>query len=80
MKFLRNMLFSTGRYPSTMGAGGQQDVDFCRYIEWMWFKRCMWLLGLSLGFGGVGLYDGYYYDEKGTLYQIENGQLGELGE
>jgi hypothetical protein len=24
--------------------------------------------------------DGYYYDEDGTLYQIEEGQLGELGE
>ena len=24
--------------------------------------------------------DGYYYDEEGTLYQIEKGQLGELGE
>ena len=57
------MLFSTGRYPSTMGAGGQQDVDFCRYIEWMWFKRCMWLLGIGFGFGGVGLYVGYYYEE-----------------
>ena len=62
MKFIRNMLFSTGRYPSTMGAGGQQDVDFCRYIEWMWFKRCMWLLGIGFGFGGVGLYIGYYYE------------------
>ena len=46
-----------------MGAGGQQDVEFVRYIEWVWFKRCMMLLGLSLGFGGVGLYVGYYYDE-----------------
>ena len=63
MKFIRNMLFSTGRYPSTMGAGGQQDVEFVRYIEWVWFKRCMLLLGLSLGFGGIGLYVGYYYDE-----------------
>ena len=63
MKFIRNMLFTTTRYPSTMGAGGQQDVDFCRYIEWMWFKRCMMLLGVSLAFGGVGLYVGYYYDE-----------------
>ena len=34
MRFIRNMLFSTGRYPSTMGAGGQQDVEFCRYIEY----------------------------------------------
>ena len=24
--------------------------------------------------------DGYYYDEDGTLYQIEKGELGELGE
>ena len=46
-----------------MGAGGQQDVDFCGYIEWMWFKRCMWLLGIGLGFGGVGLYFVYYYEE-----------------
>ena len=57
------MLFATGRYPSTMGAGGQQDVEFCRYIEWVWFKRCVWLLGIGLAFGGVGLYVGYYYEE-----------------
>ena len=56
------MLFATGRYPSTMGAGGQQDVEFCRYIEWVWFKRCVWLLGIGLAFGGVGLYVGYYYE------------------
>ena len=62
MKFIRNMLFSTGRYPSTMGAGGQQDVEFVRYIEWVWFKRCVWLLGIGLAFGGVGLYVGYYYE------------------
>ena len=24
--------------------------------------------------------DGYYYGEDGTLYQIEEGELGELGE
>lgn len=62
------MLFSTGRYPSTMGAGGQQDVEFCRYIEWVWFKRCVWLLGIGFAFGGVGLYVGYYYDEVVTEY------------
>ena len=63
MRFIRNMLFGTARYPSTMGAGGQQDVDFCRYIEWMWFKRCVWLLGIGFGLGGIGLYVGYYYDD-----------------
>ena len=46
-----------------MGAGGQQDVEFCRYIEWVWFKRCVWLMGLGLTFGGVGLYVGYLYEE-----------------
>ena len=68
MRFIRNMLFSTGRYPSTMGAGGQQDVEFCRYIEWVWFKRCVWLMGIGLAFGGVGLYVGYYYDAVVTEY------------
>jgi hypothetical protein len=62
------MLFSTGRYPSTMGAGGQQDVEFCRYIEWVWFKRCVWLMGLGFAFGGIGLYIGYYYDSVVTEY------------
>ena len=68
MRFIRNMLFSTRRYPSTMGAGGQQDVDFCRYIEWMWFKRCMWLLGGIFGGAGIGLYIGYFYDEVVVEY------------
>ena len=62
------MLFSTGRYPSTMGAGGQQDVEVCRYIEWVWFKRCVWLIGIGFAFGGVGLYVGYYYDAVVTEY------------
>jgi len=54
------MLFGTGRYPSTMGAGGQQDVEFCRYIEWVWFKRCIWLIGLGFAIWGVAwLYNGF---------------------
>ena len=68
MKFIRNMLFGTARYPSTMGAGGQQDVDFCRYIEWMWFKRCMWLVGGIIGGAGMGLYVGYFYDDVVVEY------------
>ena len=43
-------------------------MDFCRYIEWMWFKRCMWLLGGIFGGAGVGLYIGYFYDEVVVEY------------
>tara|TARA_Y100000361_G_C11124252_1_gene324971 strand:+ start:748 stop:1131 length:384 start_codon:yes stop_codon:yes gene_type:complete len=66
MKFIRNMLFNTGRYPSTMGAGGQQDLDFCRYLEWMWFKRCFALLGFAFALGAGGLYVGMYHAEYVT--------------
>tara|TARA_Y100000401_G_C8316931_1_gene223031 strand:+ start:1175 stop:1507 length:333 start_codon:yes stop_codon:yes gene_type:complete len=44
-----------------MGAGGQQDLDFCRYLEWMWFKRCVTLLGLAFALGASGLYVGMYH-------------------
>ena len=63
MKFIRNMLFSPDRYPSNFGAGGKQDVDFIRYIEWMWMKRVIWLFGFMLGAGAVGLYVGLFLDE-----------------
>jgi len=63
MKFIRNMLFSPDRYPSNFGAGGKQDVDFIRYIEWMWMKRVIWLFGFVLGAGAVGLYVGLFLDE-----------------
>ena len=62
MKFIRNMLFSPDRYPSNFGAGGKQDVDFIRYIEWMWMKRCIWLFGFMLGTGALGLYAGLFLE------------------
>jgi hypothetical protein len=57
------MLFSPDRYPSNFGAGGKQDVDFIRYIEWMWMKRCIWLFGFMLGTGALGLYAGLFLEE-----------------
>ena len=57
------MLFSPDRYPSNFGAGGKSDVDFIRYIEWMWMKRVIWLFGFMLGAGAIGLYAGLFLDE-----------------
>jgi len=64
VKFFRNMLFTVGRYPSMMGARGQQDVEFCRYIEWVWLKRCLLLVGAVFGAAGIGTYVGMFYEDE----------------
>jgi len=66
MKWVRNILFSTSRYPSILGAGGQQDMEFVRYLEWVWFKRCVLLFGMILAAGAAGLFAGIYYEEEVT--------------
>ena len=47
-----------------MGARGQQDVEFCRYIEWVWLKRCLLLVGAVFGAAGIGTYVGMFYEEQ----------------
>jgi|TARA_Y100000310_G_scaffold113769_1_gene112207 hypothetical protein len=64
VKLFRNILFSTGRYPSMMGARGQQDVEFCRYLEWMWLKRCLMLIGAVAGAAAIGTYIGMFYADE----------------
>ena len=63
MKIIRNILFSPDRYPSHFGAGGKEDINFIRYTEWMWMKRCIWLFGFVLGAGALGLYVGLFWEE-----------------
>ena len=57
------MLFSPDRYPSHFGAGGKEDIDFIRYTEWMWMKRCIYLFGFMLGGTALGLYIGLFWEE-----------------
>ena len=58
--------FSPANYPSTLGSGGLADVEFVRYQEWKWLKRCFYLFGFSFMTGAIGLYAGLQYPTEIT--------------
>ena len=66
--------FSPANYPSTLGSAGLADVEFVRFTEWKWLKRCFWLFGFSFMTGAVGLYVGLEYPS-----QIKDGALWAYG-
>jgi hypothetical protein len=41
-------------------------MEFVRYLEWTWFKRCVLLFGLALATGAAGLFAGMFYEEEVT--------------
>ena len=58
--------FSPANYPSTLGSGGLSDVEFVRYTEWKWLKRCFYLFGFSFLAGALGLFVGLEYPDEIT--------------
>ena len=40
---------ATEKSCAVISLGGKEDINFIRYTEWMWMKRCIYLFGFVLG-------------------------------